>query len=68
MTLGGLPMAESEVVVDGMLYASVTDRCGDAIAVDATGLLRVPSAEIVFANTEQNYYHNFAQRAVFVVK
>ncbi len=67
-SLSGLPLTDERKVVDAMLLASVTERCGDALAVDAEGILRVPGPKMYYDYTETNYYNSFAQRAHFIIK
>lgn len=67
-SLAGLPLTDQGKVVDAMLLASVTERCGDALTIDAEGILRVPGPAMCYDYTETNYYKSFEQRAVFVIK
>lgn len=67
-SLSGLPMTDETKVVDAMLLASVTESCGDAFAVDAEGILRVPGPAMYYDYTQTNYYIQFAKRAHFVIK
>lgn len=67
-SLSGLPLTDEIKVVDAMLLASVTERCGDALAVDAEGILRVPGPAMYYDYTETNYYNQFAKRAHFLIE
>ncbi len=67
-SLAGLPLTDQAKVVDAMLLASVTERCGDALAIDAEGILRVPGPAMCYDFTQNNYYNSFQQRAIFVIK
>lgn len=67
-SLSGLPLTDEVKVVDAMMYASVTERCGDALAIDAEGILRVPGPAMYYDYTQTNYYNSFSRRAQFVIK